>query len=152
MGWLNRVFNVDNYVDTSDTSKIVKRDVDTIIQVYDNVSKTQSKIDDMIIEVGRVGNAFSEINKPKMLSALDAAEDSIYIARDMMLVFTDHMTTFGFVKPSIYDIDFKTFKSMYGEYIKYYDAFRAAYDYFFGIYDMFADLHFVPKIPYIQAY
>ena len=152
MGWLNRVFNVDNYVGVSDTSKIVKRDVDTIIKVYDNVVKTQYMIDDMIIEIGRVANAFEEKDKQRILDGLNAAEDSIYIARDMMLVFTDHMTTFGFVKPSIYDIDFKTFKSMYGEYIKYYDAFRAAYDYFFGIYDMFADLHFVPKIPYIQAY
>ena len=152
MGWLNRVFNVDNYAGVSDTSKIVKRDVDTIIQVYDNVSKTQSKIDDMIIEIGRVANAFEEKDKPRILDGLDAAEDSINIARDMMLVFTDHMTTFGFVKPSIYDIDFKTFKSMYGEYIKYYDAFRGAYDYFFEMYDTLARLRYVPKIPYIQAY
>ena len=137
---------------SKDEERTIKKDVKTITKIYDNVSKTQSKIDDMIIEIGRVANAFEEKDKQRILDGLDAAEDSIYIARDMMLVFTDHMTTFGFVKPSIYDIDFKTFKSMYGEYIKHSDAFRAAYDYFFGIYDMFADLHFVPKIPYIQAY
>ena len=56
----------------------------------------------MIIEIGRVANAFEEKDKQRILDGLDAAEDSIYIAKDMMLVFTEHMTTFGFVKPSIY--------------------------------------------------
>ena len=137
---------------SKDEERTIKKDVKTITKIYDNVSKTQSKIDDMIIEIGRVANAFEEKDKQRILDGLDAAEDSIYIARDMMLVFTDHMTTFGFVKPSIYKIDFKTFKSMYGEYIKYYDAFRGAYEFFFDVYDTLARLRYVPKIPYIREY
>ena len=125
---------------SKDEERTIKKDVKTITKIYDNVSKTQSKIDDMIIEIGRVANAFEEKDKQRILDGLDAAEDSIYIARDMMLVFTDHMTTFGFVKPSIYKIDFKTFKSMYGEYIKHYDAFRGAYEFFFEVYDTLARL------------
>ena len=136
---------------SKDEERTIKKDVKTITKIYDNVSKTQSKIDDMIIEIGRVANAFEEKDKQRILDGLDAAEDSIYIARDMMLVFTDHMTTFGFVKPSIYKIDFKTFKSMYGEYIKHYDAFRGAYEFFFDVDDTLARLRYVPKIPYIQA-
>lgn len=137
---------------SKDEERIIKKDVKTITKIYDNVSKTQSKIDDMIIEIGRVANAFEEKDKQRILDGLDAAEDSIYIAKDMMLVFTEHMTTFGFVKPSIYKIDFKTFKSMYGEYIKHYDAFRGAYDYFFEMYDTLARLRYVPKISYIREY
>lgn len=137
---------------SKDEERIIKKDVKTITKIYDNVSKTQSKIDDMIIEIGRVANAFEEKDKQRILDGLDAAEDSIYIAKDMMLVFTEHMTTFGFVKPSIYNIDFKTFKSMYGEYIKHYDAFRGAYDYFFEMYDTLARLRYVPKISYIREY
>ena len=137
---------------SKDEERIIKKDVKTITKIYDNVSKTQSKIDDMIIEIGRVANAFEEKDKQRILDGLDAAEDSIYIAKDMMLVFTEHMTTFGFVKPSIYNIDFKTFKSMYGEYIKHYDAFRGAYEYFFDVYDTLARLRYVPKISYIREY
>ena len=137
---------------SKDEDRTIKKDVKTITKIYDNVSKTQSKIDDMIIEIGRVANAFEEKDKQRILDGLDAAEDSIYIARDMMLVFTDHMTTFGFVKPSIYKIDFKTFKSMYGEYIKHYDAFRGAYEFFFEVYDTLARLRYVPKISYIREY
>lgn len=137
---------------SKDEERTIKKDVKTITKIYDNVSKTQSKIDDMIIEIGRVANAFEEKDKQRILDGLDAAEDSIYIARDMMLVFTDHMTTFGFVKPSIYKIDFKTFKSMYGEYIKHYDAFRGAYEFFFEVYDTLARLRYVPKISYIREY
>lgn len=137
---------------SKDEERIIKKDVKTITKIYDNVSKTQSKIDDMIIEIGRVANAFEEKDKQRILDGLDAAEDSIYIAKDMMLVFTEHMTTFGFVKPSIYKIDFKTFKSMYGEYIKHYDAFRGAYEYFFDVYDTLARLRYVPKISYIREY
>lgn len=137
---------------SKDEERIIKKDVKTITKIYDNVSKTQSKIDDMIIEIGRVANAFEEKDKQRILDGLDAAEDSIYIAKDMMLVFTEHMTTFGFVKPSIYKIDFKTFKSMYGEYIKHYDAFRGAYEYFFEVYDTLARLRYVPKISYIREY
>ena len=137
---------------SKDEERTIKKDVKTITKIYDNVSKTQSKIDDMIIEIGRVANAFEEKDKQRILDGLDAAEDSIYIAKDMMLVFTEHMTTFGFVKPSIYKIDFKTFKSMYGEYIKYYDAFRGAYEYFFDVYDTLARLRYVPKISYIREY
>ena len=137
---------------SKDEERMIKKDVKTITKIYDNVSKTQSKIDDMIIEIGRVANAFEEKDKQRILDGLDAAEDSIYIARDMMLVFTDHMTTFGFVKPSIYKIDFKTFKSMYGEYIKHYDAFRGAYEFFFEVYDTLARLRYVPKISYIREY
>ena len=137
---------------SKDEERTIKKDVKTITKIYDNVSKTQSKIDDMIIEIGRVANAFEEKDKQRILDGLDAAEDSIYIAKDMMLVFTEHMTTFGFVKPSIYKIDFKTFKSMYGEYIKHYDAFRGAYEYFFDVYDTLARLRYVPKISYIREY
>ena len=137
---------------SKDEERTIKKDVKTITKIYDNVSKTQSKVDDMIIEIGRVANAFEEKDKQRILDGLDAAEDSIYIARDMMLVFTDHMTTFGFVKPSIYKIDFKTFKSMYGEYIKHYDAFRGAYEFFFEVYDTLARLRYVPKISYIREY
>ena len=137
---------------SKDEERTIKKDVKTITKIYDNVSKTQSKIDDMIIEIGRVANAFEEKDKQRILDGLDAAEDSIYIAKDMMLVFTEHMTTFGFVKPSIYKIDFKTFKSMYGEYIKYYDAFRGAYEFFFEVYDTLARLRYVPKISYIREY
>lgn len=137
---------------SKDEERTIKKDVKTITKIYDNVSKTQSKIDDMIIEIGRVANAFEEKDKQRILDGLDAAEDSIYIAKDMMLVFTEHMTTFGFVKPSIYKIDFKTFKSMYGEYIKHYDAFRGAYEFFFEVYDTLARLRYVPKISYIREY
>lgn len=128
----------------------VKNDIKLITKIFDNVCKAQSKIDDMVIEIGLVASSFEESDRRYIVDGLDAAEDTIELAKEMMFVFADQMSPLGYIKKSMYDLDFKTFKDKYGKYVKYYDAFRGAYDYFFDMYDSLARHHYVPKITYIR--